>query len=694
MTRVSLGCRPLDSAHRSRPMQRLALVVTAIAVLTVGCKDQRILQPPASQGPAYLVSDGAHNGNAHFFFLPSLAPDPSALFHPGTFNAGLSPVVEVCPLTGDPSSGAPVDCMTSGGTPVLVFGPAPMALDATNERYTRNWDTKSPTRLDPSKFYRILVRGASRGTALGFLDVDPVDQGLKNLRTGEVVPFQNGRTLPIKVRIEDGAFGSTNPDHVERVVGNVATTVTTNTGFSGASFPDNWLPQGALDAGINQVVLLIERIPVGPGTNDPTCLQSGLMEREGCYRFRTDPDLHDFGPFSQLVTAGVCFEAPDLIGNANGPPLELHGRVEVGGAPSGPTIELAEAPATFLTCTRFGPTSPPIGTITSGRVLDVARAGWRALVRGLGRLVTPGALHAVDLGAGGRTNSFSRIGWARHVTMTKVDGTDGNSAPAGTTVTPDPAVCLTLTHHGVSSPLGNEPVTFTVMTGGGTVVGLSSVTVNTDLETGCAHAPWVLGTTPGPNTLTAAAFASGSPLTYTATGTGSVAGKPLYVANLGGPNIEVYAAGASGNATPTATIPVPGNPLGIALDGAGNIYVINHAASFSGGSITVYAAGATGNATPVATIAGDNTGLSFPVGIALDGAGNIYVANFSNSTITVYAAGASGNATPMATITGPGLNGPFGIALDGAGNIYVSNFSGNSITVYPAGASGNATPTA
>src|SRR5436305_7994385 len=108
--------------------------------------------------------------------------------------------------------------------------------------------------------------------------------------------------------------------------------------------------------------------------------------------------------------------------------------------------------------------------------------------------------------------------------MTKVDGTDGNSAPAGATVTPDPAVCLTLTHHGVSSPLGNEPVTFTVITGGGTVGGLSSVTVNTDVETGCAHAAWRLGTTPGPNTLTAAALASGSPLTFTATGTGTVSG--------------------------------------------------------------------------------------------------------------------------------------------------------------------------
>jgi len=319
-------------------------------------------------------------------------------------------------------------------------------------------------------------------------------------------------------------------------------------------------------------------------------------------------------------------------------------------------------------------------------------------VRGIGRLVTPGALHAVDLGAGGRTNNFSRIGWARHVTMTKVGGTDGNSAPAGTTVTPDPAVCLTLTHHGVSSPLGNEPVTFTVMTGGGTVVGLSSVTVNTDLETGCAHAPWVLGTTPGPNTLTAAAFASGSPLTYTATGTGSVAGKPLYVANLGGPNIEVYAAGASGNATPTATIPVPGNPFGIALDGAGNIYVTN----ISIDAIIIYAAGASGNATPPDTIGGpgNTAGVRIPRGIALDGAGNIYVANEGNSTITVYAAGASGRATPMVTIAGgnTGLSSPSGIARDGAGNIYVINhaasFSGGSITVYAAGATGNATPVA
>src|SRR6266581_3396605 len=687
-------------------MRTLAVAATVSAVISVGCRDQQPVQPLASAGPAYLISHGAHNGNAHVFFLPPLAPDPGALFHAGTFNAKLSPVVEVCILTGDPSSGSAVDCMMSGGTPVLVFGPAPMALDLANEQYTGNWDTKSPTLLDPTKFYRILVRGAPRGTALGFLDVDPVDRGMKNLRTGDVVQFQHGRTLPIKLRIEDGACGSTNPDHVEQVVRDVATTVTTNTGFAGASFPDNWLPQAARNAGIDQVVLIVERIPVGRGTNDPTCLQSGLMEREGCYRFRTDPDLHDFGPFSQLVTAGVCVESPNLIGNPNAPPFELHRRVEVEGAPAGPTIDLAEVAAPFLTCANFGPTPPSIGTIKSGSVLDLASAGWHALVRGIGRLVTPDALHAFDLGAGGSTDGFSRIGWARHVTMTKVAGTDGNSAIAGTTLTPDPAVCLTVTPDGATRTLGNEPVTFTVMTGAGTVGGggLNAVTVNTDVGTGCAHAPWVLGTTPGPNTLTAAALASGSPVTYTATATGRVTGQPLYVANAGSISITVYAAGASGNATPTATI-AGGNtglifPFGIARDGAGNIYVANEFSSPSGGFgiITVYAAGASGNATPTATIAGSNTGLNGPFGpygIALDGGGNIYVTSPSLNSIMVYAAGASGNATPTATIAGgnTGLSFPTGIAFDGGGNIYVTSPHVNSITVYAAGASGNATPT-
>ena len=64
------------------------------------------------------------------------------------------------------------------------------------------------------------------------------------------------------------------------------------------------------------------------------------------------------------------------------------------------------------------------------------------------------------------------------------------------------------------------------MTGEGTVGGGSNATVNTGSD-GCAHASWVLGASPGVNTLRVTALADGSPLTFTATGLVSQTGIPL-----------------------------------------------------------------------------------------------------------------------------------------------------------------------
>src|SRR5438128_10551038 len=129
---------------------------------------------------------------------------------------------------------------------------------------------KSVVMLDASIFYPFTVRGAPRVTALGVLYVDPVTGGIKNVRTGDVVQFQEGRTLPIKVRIEDGAFGATNPDHVEQVVpSHIATPfvdVTTSSGFAGARFFGGWSPLG-----IDRVVVSIERIPVADATSSSNC---------------------------------------------------------------------------------------------------------------------------------------------------------------------------------------------------------------------------------------------------------------------------------------------------------------------------------------------------------------------------------------------------------------------------------------
>src|SRR3989442_597350 len=407
-------------------MKCLAFVVAVTTVFSVGCTKDQPLQPPTTGGPAFLISDGTHNGgNPDFFFLPALVPDPSGSpnFLVGTFNSKLSPVVEVCTLGKDPQLDPNTTCV---GSP--VFGPVTMALDLTNEQYTRNGEMNPPP-LDASMFYRITVRGAPGGKALGFLDVDPVDQGMKNLRTGDVVQFQDGRTLPIKVRIQEGAFGSRNPDHVEQVVPTHITTptgtldVTTTTFFAGARFSDGWLPQGAVDAGIDQVVVTIERVPV-------------------------------------------------------------------------PLLTLRD--------------------LSSGRLQEFASAGWHAVLRGIGRLVTPQALHAVDLGAGGSTDGFSRTGYARGVTMVKTAATDNQSATAGMSALQDLEVCLT-TSHPTTAPLVGAPVTFTVGAGGGRVGGASSVQMSTG-ATGCAQAPWTLGSSAGVNTLQATALAFGSPQTFTATG--------------------------------------------------------------------------------------------------------------------------------------------------------------------------------
>ncbi|PYP07827.1 MAG: hypothetical protein DMD56_14160, partial [Gemmatimonadetes bacterium] len=439
-------------------MKPVALACLAVLLLTA-CSDQQPLQPPAGSRPSALIMDGAHHGgNPDFFFLPPLAADPTGgpNFDAGKFNPNLAPTAEVCRLSGDPASGA-VDCATDiQGQPVLVFGPKPMTLAV--EQYQVTWDTKSPTLLDASKFYRIIVRGAPRGTMLGLLDVDPVTGGLKDVRTGEVVQFQDGRSLPIKVRIEQGAFGVTNPDHVEQVVTNHITTptgtadVTTNTGFAGARLVDNWLPAAAVAAGIDRVVVIIERVPVNNAV---------------------------------------------------------------------PATSFDDSDAPFLNCATFSPTPATVGVspgARAGGLLGLARAGLHALMDRMGRALTPRPLHAVDLGAGGRTNAFSFFGWARRATMTKAAPSDNQVTLVGTKVLTDPTVCLT-TLHPATRPLVGEPVTFTVSGGGGTVGGGASVPRVTGSD-GCASAPWVLGsaTALAGNRLTAAAAASPGTVDFLATG--------------------------------------------------------------------------------------------------------------------------------------------------------------------------------
>ena len=164
----------------------------------------------------------------------------------------------------------------------------------------------------------------------------------------------------------------------------------------------------------------------------------------------------------------------------------------------------------------------------------------------------------------------------------------------------------------------------------------------------------------------------------------------LYVANLTGFTVTVYAPNATGNVSPTRTIARSAtglrSPFAVAVDGTGRLYVSNATAD----TITEYAPGAKGNVAPVATIGGSATGLFQPRGIALDHAGHLWVLN-SLGMVSEFALGASGNVAPITTLSAVTLGSATHLAFDSAGNLFVSGSAlGNSDLVeeFAAGATG------
>jgi hypothetical protein len=397
-------------------MKRITLLPFACALI-VACQDQR--SPTAVRPPSAQLMDASTSGNRHFFFLPPLVKQPS---FSGVFNPALKPVVEICELN---VSTTPAAC---SGAPLI--DPGPVTADLAGQQYKVNWDTRQ-SGISVDKFYRIQVFGSRNGMLLGFADVDPVNNGsgLKNVNTNEYIGLVDGRTLPIKFRIERGAFGTNCvSDCAEGSVPATGGTVITNTGFAGALFPDGWIrPEVLEQLGIDNVVVTIERVPVdntGEGELGP-CLPFSKPQFEGCYRFTTSPPV---GRFAQLVTVGICVELPESDARHDGVVLFS---VEEPVTSESPVTRLPNVPAPFVTCESFSSAgAPPAG------FLGFARSGWRTLTREVASWLSPRPLLAAHVGAGGLTGSFSRIGWALpDTTMINFDvDPNGSAVVPGTIV--------------------------------------------------------------------------------------------------------------------------------------------------------------------------------------------------------------------------------------------------------------------
>ncbi len=173
-----------------------AIRIAVLATLVASCTRDLPVRPSHPR-PELEIHDAAHNsGSQHFFFLPPMVPQPS---YSGKFDGSLLPVVRICEWTGAACALPLLAEFTTTTGP----GSETVQVNPTDELYIVNWRTSQFT-LDVAKTYRISV--FVDGTELGHADVDLVSRSseLKDVNTGQYIPLANGRTLPIKFRIEEG----------------------------------------------------------------------------------------------------------------------------------------------------------------------------------------------------------------------------------------------------------------------------------------------------------------------------------------------------------------------------------------------------------------------------------------------------------------------------------------------------------
>jgi alpha-tubulin suppressor-like RCC1 family protein len=169
-------------------------------LLAAACSEQPLPTGLTSLDTQLAVADASGSFKSGFYWLPPMVAQPS---YSGTFDAALSPTVEICELVSDA-------CGTVIATYTTTDGPGgeTVKLHVDEENYHVNWHTNQFT-LSTTAFYRVSVRAGINNTLLGYADVQPVSNGsgLKKIDTDAYIGLVDGRTLPIKFRIEAGIVG-------------------------------------------------------------------------------------------------------------------------------------------------------------------------------------------------------------------------------------------------------------------------------------------------------------------------------------------------------------------------------------------------------------------------------------------------------------------------------------------------------
>ena len=177
---------------------RARLLLVALLAPFFACSDQTFSTAPKTALPSFSIADAPRDYKPGFYWLSPMVQQPNAT---GTFDASLAPTVEICELVNDACGAIIATYTTTSGTGGEV-------VRIQDQHYRVNWHTNEFA-LNDGSFYRISVRAGVDGTLLGYADVQPVANGsvLKTIDGDEYIGLVDGRTLPIKFRIETGIVG-------------------------------------------------------------------------------------------------------------------------------------------------------------------------------------------------------------------------------------------------------------------------------------------------------------------------------------------------------------------------------------------------------------------------------------------------------------------------------------------------------
>ena len=465
-------------------MTRRALWFVAVLALA-GCQISDSTKPPAplTGSPNPAIVDGARGGNPDFFWLWPLVPPPvrDPNYDRGAANGSLRPDIYICALNasseGAINAGTP--CKSGGYSKTYLAVPPGAHFNSADDdvgQYHQWWQVPQSS---SDVFYRIRVKVGS--TELGYLDVETGGKlrDLRNVNTGDFIPYLDGFLLPIRFRIEQYALcavpgvGPCGSETINLADGGVVTTSLPNDQTGSVDIP----PQP--NSEVHTITVQPCSSPLNPRATD-------LPVFGPCVTVTASPPLDPQG-LTNAATVTICDIHPNL---PPGLTDEEQDRI---------TMLRYDAPGTVTALPHAPGCGPTVGSTGSLKGFLVALAHGRLGSAGhqLIQMVSPKPLYAamfLHQGGGGLSEGFSDFQFGRPSKMEIVSATDNQVAAPGTALPVNPTVLVT--------DLGGDPVEgarvrFDPLSSAcayGT-----GVEVLTDAN-GHASAPWTLSATPGINT--------------------------------------------------------------------------------------------------------------------------------------------------------------------------------------------------